>query len=214
MSGGVHRLWKAALVDWLAPRPGMRLLDVAGGTGDIALRVLDRALDRRGPAPRSWSATSTAPMLAVGRDRALDAGWLERDRLAVRRCRGAAARRSQRRRLHHRLRHPQRHPDRAGARRGAPRAAAGRPVPVPGVLAACSCRRWRALYDAYSFNVVPLARRAGRRRRGAYRYLVESIRRFPDQADLRRHDRAGRARAVRYRNLSGGIAALHSAWRL
>jgi demethylmenaquinone methyltransferase/2-methoxy-6-polyprenyl-1,4-benzoquinol methylase len=50
MSVGVHRLWKAAMIDWLAPQPGVRLLDVAGGTGDIAFRVLDR-LARRGAAP-------------------------------------------------------------------------------------------------------------------------------------------------------------------
>ena len=43
MSGGVHRLWKDAMMDWLAPRPGQRLLDVAGGTGDIAFRFLKRA---------------------------------------------------------------------------------------------------------------------------------------------------------------------------
>src|ERR671911_1203065 len=51
MSAGVHRLWKAALIDWLAPRPGVRLLDVAGGTGDIAVRVLERVTRRPGTPP-------------------------------------------------------------------------------------------------------------------------------------------------------------------
>ena len=51
MSAGVHRLWKAALIDWLAPRPGLRLLDLAGGTGDIAFRVLERTARRPGTPP-------------------------------------------------------------------------------------------------------------------------------------------------------------------
>ena len=118
MSGGVHRLWKAALIDWLAPRPGLRLLDVAGGTGDIAFRVL-RPGRATGAAPRIVVCDVNRAMLEVGRDRALDAEPARRHRLAVRRCRGAAAARSQRRRLHDRLRHPQRHPDRPRAGRGA-----------------------------------------------------------------------------------------------
>ena len=71
MSGGVHRLWKEHLVDWLAPRPGIELLDVAGGTGDIALRVLDRLEPGTG---HVIVCDLTAEMLAVGRDRAIDRG--------------------------------------------------------------------------------------------------------------------------------------------
>src|SRR5436853_4072754 len=70
MSAGVHRLWKEALLDWLAPRPGMRLLDVAGGTGDIALRLLDRV---GGEAAVRLLDINQA-MLSVGRDKALDRG--------------------------------------------------------------------------------------------------------------------------------------------
>ena len=55
MSCGLHRLWKSAMIDWLAPRPGLRLLDVAGGTGDIAFRVLDRLGRQGGPAARITS---------------------------------------------------------------------------------------------------------------------------------------------------------------
>jgi demethylmenaquinone methyltransferase/2-methoxy-6-polyprenyl-1,4-benzoquinol methylase len=77
MSGGIHRLWKAAMIDWLAPQPGIRLLDVAGGTGDIAFRVLDR-LERRGGAPPLIVVSDVNPaMLEVGRDRAIDANRLE-----------------------------------------------------------------------------------------------------------------------------------------
>src|SRR5215467_14115066 len=51
MSGGVHRLWKDAMVEWLNPQPGWRVLDVAGGTGDIAFRIADMARSRGGEAP-------------------------------------------------------------------------------------------------------------------------------------------------------------------
>src|SRR5919206_125782 len=73
MSVGVHRLWKEAMLDWLAPRPGLRLLDVAGGTGDIALRLLDRV---DGAAAATLLDINYA-MLSVGRDKALDRGWLD-----------------------------------------------------------------------------------------------------------------------------------------
>ena len=64
MSGGVHRLWKDAMMDWLAPRPGQRLLDVAGGTGDVAFRFL-----RRAPGASAVVCDMTAAMLEAGRQR-------------------------------------------------------------------------------------------------------------------------------------------------
>ncbi|MHA1570079.1 MAG: class I SAM-dependent methyltransferase, partial [Alphaproteobacteria bacterium] len=76
MSLGVHRLWKAALIDWLAPRPGMALLDVAGGTGDIATRFLDRVAERGGTG-RAVVCDVNAAMLDAGRDRQLDTGRLD-----------------------------------------------------------------------------------------------------------------------------------------
>jgi demethylmenaquinone methyltransferase/2-methoxy-6-polyprenyl-1,4-benzoquinol methylase len=75
MSAGVHRLWKAVLIDWLAPRPGLRLLDVAGGTGDIAFRVLHRVERSRAP-PRIVVCDVNPIMLQIGRDRAIDANRL------------------------------------------------------------------------------------------------------------------------------------------
>ena len=74
MSGGIHRLWKQAMVDWLAPRPGLRLLDVAGGTGDIAFRVIERLGRER--AGDIVVCDLTPKMLQVGRDRAVDRGIL------------------------------------------------------------------------------------------------------------------------------------------
>src|SRR5262249_55056413 len=79
MSGGIHRLWKRTMVDWLAPRPGLALLDVAGGTGDIAFRVHDRV---KGPADLLVG-DATRAMLEVGRDRAIDRGLLSQIRWAA-----------------------------------------------------------------------------------------------------------------------------------
>src|SRR6266481_7805962 len=85
MSGGIHRLWKAALIDWLAPKPGQLLLDVAGGTGDIARGFLAKA----GHDARVVVCDLTPAMLAVGRDRAIDKGvivgidWVAGDALAL-----------------------------------------------------------------------------------------------------------------------------------
>jgi demethylmenaquinone methyltransferase / 2-methoxy-6-polyprenyl-1,4-benzoquinol methylase len=212
MSVGVHRLWKAAMIDWLAPQPGICLLDVAGGTGDIAFRVLDR-LARRGEAARIVVCDVNPPMLEVGRDRAIDANrlgaidWL---------CADAEG-----------LPLPDRSVDAytiAFGLRNVTRLdralAEARRVLVPGGRFLClefatvPAPALRRAYDAYSFTVLPWlgARVAGDQ--AAYRYLVESIRRFPDQATFARMiERAGLDR-VRYRDLSGGIAALHSAWRL
>ena len=214
MSVGVHRLWKAAMIDWLAPRPGVRLLDVAGGTGDIAFRVLDRLARRGDPRRASSSATSIPPMLEVGRDRAIDANRLDAIDWLCADAEALPLARSQRRCLHHRVRHPQRHPDRPGPGRSQACPGAGRPVSLPRVRRPCRCRRCGAAYDAYSFTVLPWLGERVAGDQAAYRYLAESIRRFPDQATFARMiERAGFDR-VRYRDLSGGIAALHSAWRL
>jgi demethylmenaquinone methyltransferase / 2-methoxy-6-polyprenyl-1,4-benzoquinol methylase len=213
MSAGVHRLWKAAMIDWLAPQPEMRLLDVAGGTGDIAFRVLDR-LARRGQAPPRIVVSDVNPqMLEVGRDRAIDdnrpdaIAWV---------CADAEA-----------LPLPDRSIDAytiAFGIRNVTRIervlAEARRVLVPGGRFLClefatvTSPALRRAYDAYSFAVLPWLGERVAGDRDAYRYLAESIRRFPDQATFGRMiERAGLDR-VRHRDLSGGIAALHSAWRL
>src|SRR5262249_11044025 len=77
MSGGIHRWWKAEMVTWLKPRPGQRLIDAAGGTGDVALRALPRLAP---PTAESSGGVmvcdASERMLAVGRSRALDRGIL------------------------------------------------------------------------------------------------------------------------------------------
>jgi demethylmenaquinone methyltransferase/2-methoxy-6-polyprenyl-1,4-benzoquinol methylase len=213
MSAGVHRLWKAAMIDWLAPRPGLRLLDVAGGTGDIAFRVLDR-LARRQVAPARIIVCDLNPhMLEVGRDRAIDANRLHAvDWL----CADAEA-----------LPLPDRSVDAytiAFGIRNVTRIeralTEARRVLVPGGRFLClefatvASSALRKVYDLYSFNVLPWLGERVAGDQAAYRYLAESIRRFPDQATFARLIEEAGLEQVRHRDLSGGIAALHSAWRL
>jgi demethylmenaquinone methyltransferase/2-methoxy-6-polyprenyl-1,4-benzoquinol methylase len=212
MSAGVHRLWKAALIDWLAPRPGLRLLDVAGGTGDIAFRVLHRT-ERFWPSPRMIVCDVNPAMLQVGRDRAIDANRLGAIEWV---CADAEA-----------LPLPDRSVDAYTIAFGIRNVTRidralieARRVLVPGGRFLClefaplPSPALRHAYDIYSFNVVPWLGQRVAGDQAAYRYLVESIRRFPDQATFARMIEQAGLERVRHRDLSGGIAAIHSAWRL
>ncbi len=209
MSVGVHRLWKDAVVDWLAPGPGIVHGDVGGGTGDIALRIRRRV----GPDAAITVIDVNEQMVRVGRDRAFDRNLHEGVHWAV----GDAMR----------LPLPDRsldsvtiafairnvtHIDRALADM--------RRVLKPGGRFLClefskvTLPVLSALYDRYSFSLLPVLGRFVAGDAASYRYLAESIRRFPDQegfAGLMRQ--AGFAR-VRHRNVSSGIACIHSGWRL
>jgi demethylmenaquinone methyltransferase/2-methoxy-6-polyprenyl-1,4-benzoquinol methylase len=207
MSWGVHRLWKASLIDQLKPRRDMHLIDVAGGTGDIAMRF------REAGGGSVTVCDINAEMVSVGRDRALDRGMVEGMRWAV----GDAEA----------LPFPDRSADAytiAFGLRNVTRMdnalREARRVLKPGGKFLCLefshvvLPLISELYDRYSFTVVPAlgARVAGDEE--SYRYLVESIRRFPAQQELAaRMGEAGLER-VAVRNLSGGIAAIHSAWRI
>jgi demethylmenaquinone methyltransferase/2-methoxy-6-polyprenyl-1,4-benzoquinol methylase len=208
MSLGVHRLWKAALVDWLRPRDGMRLLDVAGGTGDIALRCLARA-----PGMAVTICDINQAMLDTGRRRAVDRGiltgidWVAGDAEAL----PMGDRSADAYTIAFGLRNVT----------GIDTALAeARRVLRPGGRFLClefsqvSIPWLESLYETYSFRWLPElgARVTGDRE--AYRYLVESIRRFPAQDELAARMAAAGLDLVRYRNLSGGIAAIHSAWRV
>ena len=209
MSLGVHRLWKEALVDWLAPRPGIRVLDLATGTGDIADRILDR-VDGRGSVV---SSDINMQMLMQGRDRALDDGWFGNvaficaDAMAL----PFADESFDAVTIAFGIRNVT-HIDRALAE--------ARRVLVPGGRFICLEFSKVVLpvlgrvYDSYSFTVLPGLGRLVAGDAASYRYLAESIRRFPDQAAFAALIEAAGFEQVRWRNHSGGIAAVHSGWRL
>jgi len=208
MSAGIHRLWKDAMMDWLAPRRGQSLLDVAGGTGDIAFRFLARAGEGH-----ATVLDLTAPMLEEGRKRAeasrmermLD--WVVGDAMAL----------------------P--FPDATfdvytisfGIRNVTrPQEALNEAFRVlrPGgrlmVLEFSQLPNplMQRLYDFYSFNVIPAMGQAIAGDRASYQYLVESIRKFPDQDRFLGMVRKAGFENARYRNLSMGIACLHSGWKI
>jgi demethylmenaquinone methyltransferase/2-methoxy-6-polyprenyl-1,4-benzoquinol methylase len=214
MSGGIHRLWKAEMITWLKPRPGQQLIDVAGGTGDVALRALPRLVPQAGVVEGGAVVCDTnARMLQIGRARALDRGilhgieWLGADaeRLPF------AARSFDLYTIAFGLRNVT-HIEGALAE--------ARRVLRPGGRFICLeftpevTPLLQPLYDLYSFHLVPLLGRIVTGDRAAYTYLVESIRGFPRQSELAEMIAGAGLEQVGYRNLTGGIAALHSAWRL
>ena len=209
MSGGIHRLWKARLIDWLEPRPGQRLADVAGGTGDISFRFLERA----GESARSTILDLTPAMLRVGRDRAIDRGllrgldWVAADAAAL----PIADMSVDAYAIAFGLRNVT-EMDRALNEAWRVLKPGGRFVCLE--FSHVVLPLLDRLYDLYSFRVLPSLGAAVTGDREAYRYLVESIRRFPAQDELAARLTAAGFERVSYRNLSGGIAALHCAWRL
>jgi demethylmenaquinone methyltransferase/2-methoxy-6-polyprenyl-1,4-benzoquinol methylase len=222
MSAGIHRWWKAEMVRWLNPRPGQRLLDVAGGTGDIARRVLPLVAPTYTGAGAGAGAAAgggvvvcdaNRQMLETGRAGALDEGvlagieWLCGDAEAL----PFADRSFDLYTIAFGLRNVTRI-ERALSE--------ARRVLKPGGRFLCLeftpevAPLLQPLYDFYSFEVLPLLGQIVTGNRDAYTYLVESIRRFPPQSVLAESITAAGLERARYRNLTGGIAALHSAWRL
>ena len=211
MSFGLHRAWKDALVTAVNPpksRP-FALLDIAGGTGDVALRVIEAG----GKDTRATVCDINPDMLAVGRERA--AARSHADAVTFTEANAEA------------LPFKDRSFDAATIAfgiRNVPRidralAEAFRVLKIGGrflclEFSAVNFPGLDTLYDAYSFNVIPELGRVVAGDAESYRYLVESIRRFPKPqpfADMLRT--AGFAR-VSYRLMTGGIVALHSGWRL
>jgi demethylmenaquinone methyltransferase/2-methoxy-6-polyprenyl-1,4-benzoquinol methylase len=209
MSGGIHRRWKAELIDRLKPRPGEILLDLAGGTGDIARRFLDRG----GQTGQVIVCDINAAMVSAGRDRALDDGlfngitWLVSDAedlplvdASVDCCTVSFGLRNVTRK------------ERALEEVRRVLKPAGRFFCLE--FSQVEAPLLRRLYDLYSFTVLPRLGAVVARDREAYQYLVESIRRFPPQAELAAMMGRAGFEQVSWRNLSGGIAAIHSGWRL
>jgi demethylmenaquinone methyltransferase / 2-methoxy-6-polyprenyl-1,4-benzoquinol methylase len=210
MSGGLHRLWKSELLAWLAPPKSAvsyALLDVAGGTGDVALRFVRDA----GKGASAVVCDISAEMIEVGRAR----GEKEADRLSFVRGNAEALPFVKASFDAYTIAFGMRnliHFEAALAEAFRVLKPGGRflclefsSVEVP-VL--------NRLYDAYSFGAIPILGGLVTGDSASYRYLVESIRRFPDQRTFMGLIENAGFEQARYRNLTGGIAALHSAWRL
>ena len=208
MSMGIHRVWKDAMMDWLAPRPGQRLLDVAGGTGDVAFRFLKRA-----PGASAVVLDMTEQMLVEGRQRAeaeqmagsLD--WVVGDAMAL----PFADNSFDVYTISFGIRNVTRVPDALSEAYRVLRPG-GRLMVLEFSQMPNPAMQWA--YDRYSFNVIPAMGQVVANDRESYQYLVESIRKFPDQETFARMIRAAGFGNVKYRNLSMGVAALHSGWKL
>ena len=203
MSLGVHRLWKREFIAGLAPRADCSLLDLAGGTGDIAF-----GWRARGGGP-TWLTDINPSMLAEARKRpgAGDVTFMVVDAEAIPL--------------------PDRSADRVSIAFGLRNCtdkpavlAEARRVLKPGGQFHClefsrvQVAALAPVYDAWSFGVLPRLGRAVAGDADSYRYLAESIRTFPDQEALAAMMRAAGLSRVRHRNLTGGIAAIHTGWRL
>ena len=208
MSGGVHRLWKDAMMDWLAPRPGQRLLDVAGGTGDVAFRFLKRAAGSS-----AVVCDMTEQMLVEGRKRAeaehqadrLD--WVVGDAMALPFADASFDVYT----ISFGIRNVTRIPDALAEAYRVLRPGGRLMVlefsQIPNALL-------QKVYDLYSFNIIPVMGQIVANDRDSYQYLVESIRKFPDQERFAAMIRAAGFDQVKYRNLTMGVAALHSGWKI
>lgn len=207
MSLGIHRVWKRIFLTALDPRPNRTLLDLAGGTGDITF-----GWRRLGGGPALLTDINAA-MLAIARKRAIERALVDGISVAVADAEQLPL------------------PDRAvdtvsiafGLRNCTNKQAVlaeARRVLKPGGRFFClefsrlTVAAAEPLYDAWSFQVLPRIGQLVAKDRGSYQYLAESIRMFPDQQTLAAMMRKAGLQRVEIRNLSGGIAAIHSGWRL
>lgn len=207
MSGGLHRLWKNNMISWLGPRAGMHIIDVAGGTGDIAMRLKSRADCHVTVADINHS------MLEQGRNRAIDHNTMQGiDWL----CADAEA-----------LPCPDNHFDAYTIAFGIRNVthidkalAEAFRVLKPGgrflclEFSAVHQPLLQKLYDAYSFKLIPQFGKWLTGSADSYQYLVESIRKFPDQEAFASMIRTAGFENVQYRNMTQGVVALHSGRKL
>ena len=212
MSGGMHRLWKEAFINWLAPSQTLQNyhhLDVAGGTGDIAMRLLGAA----NPKARSVICDISGEMLRVGEKRAHEQGYAERLSFVQGNAEclpfpdnsfDAYTIAFGIRNVTH-IDQALREAKRVLKRGGRFMCLEFSKVEVPML---------DKIYDLFSFNVIPHLGQLTSGDRDSYQYLVESIRKFPPQEDFVKMIEEAGFEQVKYRNLSGGIAAMHSGWKL
>jgi demethylmenaquinone methyltransferase / 2-methoxy-6-polyprenyl-1,4-benzoquinol methylase len=207
MSLGIHRLWKSAFIDYLDPHPQMKLIDVGGGTGDIAFKFLNSG------GGHVTVCDINQEMLNVGQDRAINKGllagidWINGDAeklpmlgntfdayttaFCIRNVTNIESALSEA----HRVLKPGGHF----------LCLEFSQVVLPFL---------KKVYDSYSLNVLPWLGKMVADDEDSYRYLVESIRRFPDQGKLTNMIKDAGLKQANYQNLSGGIATIHSAWRI
>ncbi|MGJ8627101.1 MAG: bifunctional demethylmenaquinone methyltransferase/2-methoxy-6-polyprenyl-1,4-benzoquinol methylase UbiE [Sulfitobacter sp.] len=208
MSVGIHRIWKEAMMDWLAPRAGQKLLDVAGGTGDVSFKFLKRA--------GSGHATVldlTENMLVEGRQRAEAASladsldWVVGDAMSL----PFADNTFDVYTISFGIRNVTRPQEALNE--------AYRVLRPGGRLMVLEFSQlpnpmMQKAYDLYSFNVIPRMGKLIANDRDSYQYLVESIRNFPDQETFLGMVQDAGFEQAKYRNMTMGIAALHSGWKL
>mgnify|MGYP001122036303 FL=1 len=208
MSVGIHRIWKEAMMDWLAPRAGQKLLDVAGGTGDISFKFLGRA-----GSGHATVCDITEPMLVEGRKRAeaesmsASLDWVVGDAMAL----PFEDNTFDVYTISFGIRNVTRPQEALNE--------AYRVLRPGGRLMVLEFSQlpnpmMQAAYDAYSFNVIPQMGKLITGDRDSYQYLVESIRNFPDQETFLGMVKNAGFENAKYRNLSLGISALHSGWKL
>ncbi len=209
MSGGLHRAWKAFAVGLAAAKTGERVLDLAGGTGDLTAALAPRL----GPSGLLVLSDINGAMLGVGRNRLIDRGLTD----PIYPVQADAER----------LPFPDNsfdliiigfglrnvtHKDRALKAMHQALKPGGR-----GIILEFSKPRsavFNRIYDAYSFAVVPKIGRFVARDEGSYQYLVESIRKHPDQETLKTLMESAGFERVQYWNLTGGIVAVHRGYKL
>jgi demethylmenaquinone methyltransferase/2-methoxy-6-polyprenyl-1,4-benzoquinol methylase len=206
MSGGLHRIWKAFTIAQAGVRPGFRVLDIAGGTGDLAKAFAKQA----GPGGEVWLTDINESMLRVGRDRLLNAGLVTPTML----CDAE------------KLPFPDDYFDRVTVAFGLRNMthkdvalAEMRRVLKPGgkLLVLEFSKVWEPLqkpYDVYSFSVLPWLGKRIADDADSYRYLAESIRMHPDQDTLKKMMQDVGLERVEYFNLTAGVAALHTGIKL
>jgi len=213
MSGGVHRLWKDAVAARLNPQPGEVIVDCAGGTGDMARRfaaMARRAQERRGGDDAQVVVIDyNAEMIMAGREKGYppEVVWAVGDA--------------------QRLPLPDASADAYVISFGirnvtdiSKALAEARRVLRPGGRFLClefsrpTTEALRAAYDAYSFKVIPAVGQLVAKDRDSYQYLVESIRRFPDQRAFAAMIGAAGFRNISFTNFTGGVAALHQGWAI